>query len=80
MVEFIELGKIDIVLGEHFVRIFDRGRWHSRCLSKEIAIKTIQRYFKDRTTENRHLRKNASNQYPPIFYHTAHDIGFRKIF
>ncbi len=44
----IELGKIEIALGEYNVRIFDRERCivdAFRYLSKEIAIKAIQRYF-----------------------------------
>jgi predicted transcriptional regulator of viral defense system len=43
-----ELGKIEITLGEYNVRIFDRERSvvdAFRYLSKEIAIKAIQRYF-----------------------------------
>jgi predicted transcriptional regulator of viral defense system len=45
----IDLGKIRISLGEHNVQIFDRERCvvdAFRYLSKEIAIKAIQRYFK----------------------------------
>jgi hypothetical protein len=45
----IDLGKIRISLGEHSVKIFDRERCvidAFRYLSKEIAIKAIQRYFK----------------------------------
>lgn len=44
----IDLGKIRISLGEHNVQIFDRERCvvdAFRYLSKEIAIKSIQRYF-----------------------------------
>ena len=44
----IDLGKIPIALGEHDVQIFDRERCvldAFRYLSKEIAIKAIQRYF-----------------------------------
>lgn len=44
----VELGKIEIALGEYRVRIFDRERCvvdAFRYLSKEIAIKAIQRYF-----------------------------------
>lgn len=44
----VELGSIEIVLGEYHVRIFDRERCvvdAFRYLSKEIAIKAIQRYF-----------------------------------
>lgn len=44
----IELGKIRISLGEHTVQIFDRERCvvdAFRYLSKEIAIKAIQKYF-----------------------------------
>ena len=44
----IDLGKISIALGEHYVQIFDRERCildAFRYLSKEIAIKAIQRYF-----------------------------------
>lgn len=46
----IELGKIEIALGEYNVQIFDRERCvvdAFRFLSKEIAIKAIQRYFQD---------------------------------
>ena len=44
----IKLGKIEITLGEYNVHIFDRERCvvdAFRYLSKEIAIKAIQRYF-----------------------------------
>ena len=44
----IKLGKIEVVLGEYHVHIFDRERCvvdAFRYLSKEIAIKAIQRYF-----------------------------------
>jgi len=44
----IKLGKIEIALGEYNVHIFDRERCvvdAFRYLSKEIAIKAIQRYF-----------------------------------
>ncbi len=44
----VKLGKIEIVLGEYNVHIFDRERCvvdAFRYLSKEIAIKAIQRYF-----------------------------------
>lgn len=44
----INLGKIRVSLGEHEVQIFDRERCvvdAFRYLSKEIAIKAIQRYF-----------------------------------
>lgn len=43
-----KLGKIEIKLGEYNVHIFDRERCvvdAFRYLSKEIAIKAIQRYF-----------------------------------
>ncbi|MCH9627465.1 MAG: hypothetical protein S4CHLAM2_11050 [Chlamydiales bacterium] len=43
-----ELGKIEITMGEYKVHIFDRERCivdAFRYLSKEIAIKAIQRYF-----------------------------------
>lgn len=46
----IELGKTEIMLGEYHVHIFDRERCvvdAFRYLSKEIAIKAIQRYFKN---------------------------------
>ncbi len=45
----VKLGKIEIALGEYNVHIFDRERCivdAFRYLSKEIAIKAIQRYFK----------------------------------
>lgn len=44
----IELGRVEITLGEYKVCIFDRERCvvdAFRYLSKEIAIKAIQRYF-----------------------------------
>jgi predicted transcriptional regulator of viral defense system len=44
----VKLGKIEIELGEYNVHIFDRERCvvdAFRYLSKEIAIKAIQRYF-----------------------------------
>jgi len=44
----VELGKIEIALGEYRVLIFDMERCvidAFRYLSKEIAIKAIQRYF-----------------------------------
>lgn len=44
----VQLGKIEIALGEYNVHIFDRERSvvdAFRYLSKEIAIKAIQRYF-----------------------------------
>ncbi|MBA3721673.1 MAG: type IV toxin-antitoxin system AbiEi family antitoxin domain-containing protein [Parachlamydiaceae bacterium] len=44
----IKLGKIEVALGEYIVYIFDRERCvvdAFRYLSKEIAIKAIQRYF-----------------------------------
>lgn len=46
----IELGRIEITLGEYKVYIFDRERCvvdAFRYLSKEIAIKAIQRYFQN---------------------------------
>ncbi|MDB2614133.1 type IV toxin-antitoxin system AbiEi family antitoxin domain-containing protein, partial [Chlamydiales bacterium] len=48
----MNLGRIDISLGEYHVQIFDRERCivdAFRYLSKEIAIKSIQRYFKNKT-------------------------------
>lgn len=45
-----KLGKVEIALGEYTVRIFDRERCivdAFRYLSKEIAIKAIQRYFQN---------------------------------
>lgn len=44
----VDLGKIEITLGEYKVYIFDKERCvvdAFRYLSKEIAIKAIQRYF-----------------------------------
>ncbi len=44
----VKLGKIEMMLGEYNVHIFDRERCvvdAFRYLSKEIAIKAIQRYF-----------------------------------
>lgn len=46
----IKLGRIEIALGEYNVHIFDRERCivdAFRYLSKEIAIKAIQRYFQN---------------------------------
>ncbi len=48
----VTLGKIELVLGEHKVHIFDRERSivdAFRYLSKEIAIKALQRYFQSTT-------------------------------
>jgi len=48
----VELGKIELTLGEYKVHIFDRERCvvdAFRYLSKEIAIKAIQRYFQSTT-------------------------------
>lgn len=48
----IDLGRIQLLLGEYKVQIFDRERTiidAFRYLSKEIAIKALQRYFKDVT-------------------------------
>ena len=48
----VTLGKIELVLGEHKVHIFDRERSvvdAFRYLSKEIAIKALQRYFQNAT-------------------------------
>ena len=47
----IDLGKTTIALGEYRVQIFDRERCTIdafRCLSKEIAIKGLQRYFQSK--------------------------------
>lgn len=47
-----KLGKIEIAIGEYNVHIFDRERCIAdafRYLSKEIAIKAIQRYFQSAT-------------------------------
>jgi hypothetical protein len=44
-----DLGKTHITLGEYNVQIFDRERCiidAFRYLSKEIAIKALQRYFR----------------------------------
>ena len=44
----IDLGRIQMMLGEYRVQIFDRERCivdAFRVLSKEIAIKALQRYF-----------------------------------
>lgn len=46
-----ELGKTSIALGEYHVQIFDRERCiidTFRYLSKEIAIKALQRYFQSK--------------------------------
>jgi len=48
----IDLGKKDIAIGEYNVQIFDRERCivdAFRYLSKEIAIKALQRYFQSTT-------------------------------
>ncbi len=50
----IDLGRISITLGEYQVHIFDRERCivdAFRYLSKEIAIKALQRYFQSRTAK-----------------------------
>ncbi len=47
----IDLGKTAIALGEYRVQIFDRERCiidAFRYLSKEIAIKALQRYFQSK--------------------------------
>lgn len=47
----IDLGKTTIALGEYRVQIFDRERCivdAFRYLSKEIAIKALQRYFQNK--------------------------------
>ena len=44
----IDLGRMQITLGEYRVQIFDRERCivdAFRILSKEIAIKSLQKYF-----------------------------------
>jgi predicted transcriptional regulator of viral defense system len=46
----VKLGRIEIALGEYNVHIFDKERCvvdAFRYLSKEIAIKAIQRYFQN---------------------------------
>lgn len=53
------LGKTEIVLGEYKLKIFDRERCiidAFRYLSKEIAIKALQRYFKN-TANKADLKK-----------------------
>jgi predicted transcriptional regulator of viral defense system len=55
----ISLGKTEIVLGEFKVKIFDRERCiidAFRYLSKEIAIKALQRYLKN-TANKADLKK-----------------------
>ena len=55
----ISLGKTEIFLGEYKVKIFDQERCivdSFRYLSKEIAIKALQRYFKN-TTHKADLKK-----------------------
>lgn len=50
----IDLGKTSITLGEYQVQIFDRERCiidAFRYLSKEIAIKALQRYFQSKDTK-----------------------------
>jgi predicted transcriptional regulator of viral defense system len=50
----IDLGVTHITLGEYHVQIFDRERCivdAFRYLSKEIAIKALQRYFKSTTAK-----------------------------
>lgn len=50
----IDLGKICVTLGEYQVQIFDRERCiidAFRYLSKEIAIKALQRYFQGRAAK-----------------------------
>ncbi len=49
----IDLGKMDIAIGEYNVQIFDSERCvvdAFRYLSKEIAIKALQRYFQSTTS------------------------------
>lgn len=48
----VTLGKIELMLGEHKIHIFDRERSvvdAFRYLNKEIAIKAIKRYFQNTT-------------------------------
>lgn len=55
----ISLGKTEIVLGEYKVKIFDQERCiidAFRYLSKEIAIKALQRYLK-KTANKADLKK-----------------------
>jgi len=55
----ISLGKTEIVLGEYKVKIFDQERCiidAFRYLSKEIAIKALQRYFR-KTANKADLQK-----------------------
>ncbi len=55
----ISLGKTEIVFGEYKTQIFDQERCivdAFRYLSKEIAIKALQRYFKN-TTHKTDLKK-----------------------
>lgn len=55
----ITLGQTEIALGEYKVKIFDRERCiidAFRYLSKEIAIKALQRYFKN-TANKADLKK-----------------------
>jgi predicted transcriptional regulator of viral defense system len=50
----IDLGRTHITLGEYHVQIFDRERCvidAFRYLSKEIAIKALQRYFQNAATK-----------------------------
>ena len=50
----IDLGKTRVTLGEYQVQIFDRERCiidAFRYLSKEIAIKALQRYFQSRAAK-----------------------------
>ena len=50
----ISLGKTEIILGEYKVKTFDQERCivdAFRYLSKEIAIKALQRYFKNATNK-----------------------------
>lgn len=50
----IDLGKIAISLGEYRVQIFDKERCiidAFRYLSKEIAIKALQRYFQNKSSK-----------------------------
>ncbi len=47
----VDLGKTEMVLGEHHIKIFDKERCvvdAFRYLSQEIAIKALQRYLRDK--------------------------------
>lgn len=73
----ISLGKTEIVLGEYKVKIFDQERCivdTFRYLSKEIAIKALQRYFKNKTHKADLKKLGAYAKKLRVGYHPLHLI------